>query len=383
LAAAAKSTNASIDDLVDDLNVALTVAGVAGEVVAGRDADRLKLTVTAPAGTDVALLQLAAATVDAAVTQLRFVNGQYVTDSVEHHVFIEDAVVTASAHLTAADLDIAAALGFLDVSIVDGSGTAIAGVSVALTDPTTGTPGGRVTLDELFDGLDSNLASITAAPQISGSANFVLPVRADPNMFGASHPANPALVVTWTDITNPATLSATPNADMQQLLDFRDLNFVDIVQALEATIEYLATLEQFSFLNQKLPLVNASVIELVDYADVFAERLEELRNDPASSLQFVEQAIEWRSGSILPRWPVRFVRSTSIWRRLRPRRAACPSSMVSRTCSTWPALHSSRSTPARTWRSIWASNWPIRSTRERFCMTPRAWCSRPRVARRT
>ena len=292
LAAAATSTNVGIDDLVDDLNAALAIAGLGGEVVAGRDADRLKFTVTASAGTDEALVQLNAAALDAAVTQLGFVNGQFVADSVEQHVFIEDAVVTASANLTAADLDIAAALGFLDVGIVDGSGTAVASVSVALTDPTTGTPGGRVTLDELFAGLDSDLASITARRRSPARPISCCRCRVDPNILGGEHPTNPAVTVDWTDITNPATLTVTPNADMQRLLDFRDLSFVDIVDALQAAIDYLATLKQFSFLNQELPLVNASVTELIDYADEFAERLEELRANPAASLQFVEQTIE-------------------------------------------------------------------------------------------
>jgi hypothetical protein len=320
LAAAATSTNVGVDDLVTDLNAALVIAGLGGTVVAGRDADRLKFTVTALAGTDEALLQLNAAALDAAVTQLGFVNGQFVADSVEQHVFIEDAVVTASANLTAADLDIAAALGFLDVGIVDGSGTAVASVSVALTDPTTGTPGGRITLDELFAGLASDLASITA-PQVAGSASFVLPVRVDPNILGGEHPSNPAVTVDWTDIQSR---DANGYAQYRHAAAarFPRSQFCRHVDALQAAIDYLATLKQFSFLNQELPLVNASVTELIDYAGEFAGRLEE-RANPAASLQVrrasdrghVQSAAGSRhsvagdralgSGCRLPPWPPR------------------------------------------------------------------------------
>ncbi len=291
LTSAATSTNTSLDDLVVDINAALNAAGLTG-VAAARSGNRLTLSAVPSPASDSPLLRLSSAAGDAAITQLRFVNGDVATDSTARHFFIEDASVSGSVDLTAADVDVSARIGFLDVGIVDGSAAATAGVTVGLKDAATGTPGGRMTLDELFDHLSGNLASITTTPVIAGSANAVLPVRVEPNLFGAAHPVNPAIAVAWTDITNPATLAVTPNADMQQLLDFQNLSFADIVGALQAAIDYLATLKQFSFLDEELPLLNASVTDLVDYADEFSQRLDELRNNPAGSLQLVEQAIE-------------------------------------------------------------------------------------------
>src|SRR5207245_558477 len=105
-------------------------------------------------------------------------------------------------------------------------------------------------------------------------------------------PANPEIDITWSDITDPNTLQVTPNADMGRLLDFKDLSFSQIVDAFVKVANYLTKLQQFSFLQSKLPLVNKSVSDLLDYASKFATQLQSFENNPTDSLQDINLALK-------------------------------------------------------------------------------------------
>ncbi|MBI4325898.1 MAG: LEPR-XLL domain-containing protein, partial [Chloroflexi bacterium] len=211
-------------------------------------------------------------------------------DSLAHHFFIRDLSLAGTANLIASDIDASARLGFLGIAIVDGAGTANATLSLELQDPGTVATDGRIDLPELFAAL-TNPGTLVKQPTLSGFAQFVFPVRVSPNIL-EDPPPNPALSLTWPDITNPRALRLTPNADMQRLFDVGRLTFGDIVQALRALSDYLRTLEQFSFLNDKLPLLNLSVSELVEQADRLAQDIDEFETNPANTLQAAEEFLE-------------------------------------------------------------------------------------------
>ena len=284
-------SNHSLDDLVADLNAAIAgLPSIAGKVQAGRQGSRLTLSTTAQANSPI--LQLTANAADPAVTQLGFATSQSASGDLTSQFFIQNASASGSVTLATSDLQIAARLGFLDVGVVNGTASATASASVALKDPVSGTPGGRITLKQLTDAIPGGLDSIIETPSIHGSLSMTLPIHVDPDFFGSGQPANPALSVAWTDILDTSTLTVTPNADLVQMLDFSQLSFADIVRAFTQTLQYLQTLKQFSFLNTQLPLLGTSVSGLVDYAADFANKVNALTENPAESLQFVAHAIE-------------------------------------------------------------------------------------------
>src|SRR5439155_5669519 len=192
------------------------------------------------------------------------------------------------------DIEAAARLGFLGIAVVGGTGSANASISVGLHNPATGD--GRLGLSDLLKRLTGDITSIVTGPDITGSANLVLPVRVTPNILSDPEPANPTLTITWADIKDPSTLNVSPNSDMDRLLDFKDLTFADIVDAFAQVIPYLVNLQHFSFLDQKLPLVNRSVSALVGYADKFAAQVEAIRDNPAGTVQEVNLALKQALG---------------------------------------------------------------------------------------
>ena len=70
------------------------------------------------------------------------------------------------------------------------------------------------------------------------------------------------------------------------------MGFEDILQGLQGVVEYLRTLESFSFLNDKLPVLNLSVSDLVKQADSFADKVQEFANNPVGAIQEVEELLE-------------------------------------------------------------------------------------------
>src|SRR5205807_8145241 len=103
--------------------------------------------------------------------------------------------------------------------------------------------------------------------------------------------AKPETDVTWSDI-NHRSLTVTPNADMNRLLAFKDLSFSQIVAAFGQVVNYLTKLEQFSLLNDKLPLLNKSVSDLLDYANKFAAQLQAFESNPTDSVQDINLALK-------------------------------------------------------------------------------------------
>jgi len=301
---AADGGNPGPQALVDDVNAALETAGLATSVAATLEGDRLALRTvgreTAPR------LQITAGAADPAVTTLGLPASGGDADSLADHVFIENATLRGALMLGAENLNATGRFGFLGVT-ADGTDVAVdAAADITLADPATGTAGGRIDLVELFDavgrgnaadlvtdaGGDSTLtlsSSTTAAPRAEAS----IPVALNPNLLGDDHPANPEISLEFADLTDPSTRSLSFNDDMDRLLDFQDLSFTDIVTALGEAADFLAQeLAHEAALTRDLPLVGASVSDLLDFAGDFAGRLEDFESNPTETLDRLETAIE-------------------------------------------------------------------------------------------
>jgi Ca2+-binding RTX toxin-like protein len=72
---------------------------------------------------------------------------------------------------------------------------------------------------------------------------------------------------------------------------FSDFGIDDILNALELLVDFLLELQEFDFLQQPIPVLDKSVADLLGMAQDLADYIDELRANPAGSLQFLEDAI--------------------------------------------------------------------------------------------
>src|SRR5206468_9841429 len=101
-------------------------------------------------------------------------------------------------------------------------------------------------------------------------------------------PADAAITIDWPDLGSSPDIKFI---HLDDALNFKDLSFDQILAAFQALVGYLGKLKGFGFLNDKIPLVNASVGDMLDWTQKFADKLQMLRDHPAGSLQELEQAI--------------------------------------------------------------------------------------------
>jgi len=281
--------NNDLDDLVGDITTALAAAGLSGVVQTGRDGNRLTLALTGSGA--IGLMVLNTEADDPTATELGFDDGQIAADTIVHHAFIEDASLWGSATASVPDVDAAADFGFLRVEVVDGAGSAEVSMAMQLKDPEDVDPGGRIFVMDLFGALAEDISSVVVGPNISGNLDVQLPMVVTPNPFGGDHPANPQLILSWPDITDPDALDIQFD-DADLLLDFTELGEMDFVSAFGEVAGYIAGLEGISFLNEEIPVLNVSVAEIADYAAKFAELVQRFQADPSGSLQDLEGTIE-------------------------------------------------------------------------------------------
>ena len=91
-------------------------------------------------------------------------------------------------------------------------------------------------------------------------------------------------------MTDGNKIIETPNLDA--MLDFGEIGFDQILDALIALADFLDDFEQFGFLNEELPLIDVSVNDLLSYADQLRDLVNAAKADPAGSFQQLESKIE-------------------------------------------------------------------------------------------
>ncbi len=141
-------------------------------------------------------------------------------------------------------------------------------------------------------------------PQVSGSMNVKLPVRAKAPWLAAGTEATGDVIVSWPDITSLDTLSVTHASSLNQLVNFSELSGDDLLLALRNATDYLSQLEQFGFLKDKLPILNRSLSDLVGLGSQFKTLADGFSKQPVQTLLQLETALETALG--LPASAVEF-----------------------------------------------------------------------------
>src|SRR5207237_4445697 len=90
-------------------------------------------------------------------------------------------------------------------------------------------------------------------------------------------PGDPKVEVHWADLTqafDPATDLKFP--DVGDALNFDKMSFADILAAFHKLVDYLNGLSSFGFLKEKLPLINKSVSDILNFAGKVGDDVEKL-----------------------------------------------------------------------------------------------------------
>jgi len=80
-------------------------------------------------------------------------------------------------------------------------------------------------------------------------------------------------------------------SDIGDLLDFQDLDFSAVLDGLILAADFLSEFEAFGFLDEKIPIIDVSVTDVLGFADQLDTAVQEVRDNPASSLQKLESSL--------------------------------------------------------------------------------------------
>jgi hypothetical protein len=170
--------------------------------------------------------------------------------------FIDNASVTGAASLGVDNFQATARFAVVAVHVNSGS----AGVNASLTlNPTNSQGGSRILL--------SDLSGLAVNPTLTGSAHLDLQdISIDAGVLSTPPTAHPSMHVLLPDfIHDPSNIQITTQ-DIDQLLALQGLDLGKIVAQLQSALHTLSTYSSFSFLDSKLPVINKSIMDLIDYA---------------------------------------------------------------------------------------------------------------------
>lgn len=85
-------------------------------------------------------------------------------------------------------------------------------------------------------------------------------------------------------------VSITGN-NLDDLANFEDVRFDDILGALSAIAEFLSQFAELDFLSEELPVLGLSFNEILDIAERFSQAVEDIQANPAGGIQALEQKI--------------------------------------------------------------------------------------------
>ncbi len=326
-------TDATIDDLVRDVNAGLVAAGLGTEFFAGRAGSNLTLTAW---GVNASGFTLHVESGDPAGSVLGFADGQA---AITPWSSVVPTYVLTAANAGPADGTIGQASDFtiqlgsgspvaVDVPAVAGNtslddliaelntaleaaglgGKVVAGSDGSqLTVTTSGFGAMPVTIASdpannpestdllnllgFHDGQVSD--SPTFAPTITGDAHLTLPIQVKPDPLALIAPGTtPVISLTWANLADPSSLDLSYNSAMDRLLELRDVSAGDIIQGLTQVGDYLSNLSVSGALAAKLPVLNESIGDIVGFAGQFQTWVGSFADDPGATVQTLLQQLD-------------------------------------------------------------------------------------------
>lgn len=221
-------------------------------------------------------------------------------DSIADHVFVAgDATLEASVAL-AAEVNASANFAFVGIDIAHGALSGTATASFALADYQSmidGNDDGRMTLREMFAGLEVATKSDASLPHVEfgGSLTLDLPVQLDADLPGLAIPADAKLQMALPDLAQAALITA----DLAQLGDLAALDGMSFAALSDGVAKVLALvqgIERLPAIDFSLPVMNVKLNDAVNFAARLASFDSALRLAAVANLQALEAKIEDLSG---------------------------------------------------------------------------------------
>jgi len=201
-------------------------------------------------------------------------HGQTLAD----YVFLRNVELAADLALQADDVDAGAAIGFVGVTVTDGT------ASGAVTE--THESAGRATLHERFSALDG-----AAPPAMTGTLDLNLPVALAQPMAGVSA-AGASVEIHAGDVANLPGATVTPH-NLDDVLLLEPVSRDTILSAMGAASDFVADAESLdSLAGLDLGLFATGVVEQIDLADAFEGFVAGLSTQGIADVQSVEGVLE-------------------------------------------------------------------------------------------
>ncbi len=157
-----------------------------------------------------------------------------------------------------------------DTFILTGDQTALLKMGAAITF-TVGSEAKATKIKDLAYNAGTNKTTINVMDKV---------LVALPTNLTASTPVLPDI-----DIVTPGLSNLSGLGD---LLNFDQISFDNVLSALQNLLGFVDSFEQFEFMDDKLPLINKSIHDLVSFADRFESAIQAAENNPAGTIQFLE-----------------------------------------------------------------------------------------------
>ncbi len=326
ISVAADASNSSVDDLLDDINVALASAvgsdgsslPVGVEAYRAMNSNMIVFKVAADAG--VARFAMKDInTVSADELGFDFTGADGVADNEPvargraTEFFIEDASFSGNLSFDASNIEGRANLGFLAINMDDSAGSITASASLDLYDIENDSS--RITLDRLLEKMaDGDIANQTGGivdAGITGNVDIDLTVTPETGIgmdgLAAATVSLDLDIVDW--LANAPVMNDSSDdyaiqvsfdgPDIGEYLKFENIGFTDVISGLNQAVDYLRDLEDeggtgglVEALDKDLPVINRSTSDLLTMADQFATLVDDLEADPAGSVQATETLIK-------------------------------------------------------------------------------------------
>ncbi|MCC7081093.1 MAG: right-handed parallel beta-helix repeat-containing protein [Burkholderiales bacterium] len=277
--------NTTRSALIADINAAISAAGVSG-LTASLQSNKLRLTVTGNAlGANLQFGVPSAAT-NPAKLQLGLPAVGFASDGLTSKTFLRDIRVTGHADFSASDIEALGGFGIFQVGIDAGTIAGQATVNVLVRKG--GNAATPIFMGELYQ-VVNDIAGYTAITR-TGNVTGTLPIA----LQGApiiALPGSPRVQFSMGNVFQPATTSVT-FADLGPLLAYQNFDVSDVIAGLTSLAGFFNTIEGYSHLDRKLPLLNRSVTDLVSFVDDFQAAVTYMQNAGNVTLQALEQKLE-------------------------------------------------------------------------------------------
>ncbi len=232
---------------------------------------------------------------------------QSVVNSGMKGIFLDNIDLSATLKITT-PVSITGTLnfGFLKISVNGGQLTTtdpyantVKDIKLAfgVSDPTTG--GERFYLSEMMDALN-NIGTYIDGPDLTGA--LYLGFTNVSATIGSHTLFNTGEISIWIPnisvltyneraynaldpLANEGTFLKYPSFGLGGGTSFQKISFTDVLHGLQAAVDTISDFSAFSFLNEKIPVINLSLHDLVDYAGQFADLVDAITGAGSSNIQ--------------------------------------------------------------------------------------------------